>query len=304
MLTKVLRNLLERRAAKIETTQELRTKCLDKDICGLLLKGSKQAPSYVKSAMNKLLEEFPTVAFGFVDSTVEYVMNAEEFLPEYQDEQPRFVVFRKVSGGTGAADSKERLKTSLAALPTNGVAYGPMSNLVASVVQQTAVMTKVPVLPVIKTRTKKLEQEERNKRARKLEQQRRQAEGRSGRTTTGSGDGSFSEANDGSRDGRRAERERRRAEHMAQHNVKPKTPEEIAELERQRRIRMDEEAAKWNIAPEDAPEEGEVAHDDEYTLDDIMGDEEGESGGSSERKTRNQHDHDEEDNGEDVMDLD
>ncbi len=296
--------MLERRAAKIETTQELRTRCLDKEICGLLLKGSKQAPSYVKSAMNKLLEEFPNVAFGFVDSTVEYVLNVEEYLPELQDEQPRFVVFRKVSGG---GDSKDRLKTSLAALPTNGVAYGPMSNLVASVVQQTAVMTKVPVLPVIKTRTKKLVQEEQNKRARKLEQLRRQTEGRSN-TERSSGGGAF-EANDGSRDGRRAERERRRAEHMAEHNVREKTPEEIAEMERQRRIRMDEEAARWNIASEDAPEEGEPIVD-EFNLDDIMGDddeeEKDEESGSARKHKTKHHDHGEgdEENGEDVLDLD
>jgi hypothetical protein len=73
----------------------------------------------------------------------------------------------------GSADSKgERFKTSIAALPTNGLSYGQMSNLVASVVTNSEPMTKLSTLPIIKTRTKKLVQEELAKRARKIEQQR------------------------------------------------------------------------------------------------------------------------------------
>jgi hypothetical protein len=56
-------------------------------------------------------------------------------------------VFSKVSG---SVDSKgERLKTSIAALPTNGVSYGQMSNLVASVVTNSEPMTKLSTLPTI-----------------------------------------------------------------------------------------------------------------------------------------------------------
>jgi hypothetical protein len=96
---------------------------------------------------------------------------------------------------------------------------------------------------------------------------------------------------------------------MAEHNVREKTPEEIAEMERQRRIRMDEEAARWNIASEDAPEEGEPIVD-EFNLDDIMGDddeeEKDEESGSARKHKTKHHDHGEgdEENGEDVLDLD
>ena len=62
MLVKALKNLLVPKAEKIETTQDLRTKCLDKEVCGLLLKGAKTSPNYVKDAMSKLLVEFPKVA--------------------------------------------------------------------------------------------------------------------------------------------------------------------------------------------------------------------------------------------------
>ena len=38
---------------------------------------------------------------------------------------------------------------------------------------------------------------------------------------------------------------------MKKNNLKPKTPEEIAEMERKRRARMEEEAAKWNVGGEE-----------------------------------------------------
>jgi len=252
---KAIKNLLEPKAEKIETTQDLRSKCLEKDICGLLLKGSKDSPKYVKDAMTKLLTEFPKVTFSVIDASVLYVKGLEaEFLPEMVEGQPRFAVFQKVAGSTDAA-SKDRLKTSVASLPSSGVSYGPMSNLVAGVIQKTQTMEKVPALPTIKTRTKKLLEEEKAKRQRRMEQQRRQAEGSS---SSSGGGGFFSGDNDGNSDGRKAERERRRAEHRKSNpNYREKTPEEIAEIERKRRQRMEEEASKWNMAPEDAPPEGE-----------------------------------------------
>jgi hypothetical protein len=283
MLVQLLRGKLEVRAHKVETTQDLRNKCLDKDMCALLLKGEKKAPSYLKDAMNKLLKEYPNVSFASMDASVLYAKNLEEYLPELADGQPRFVVFKKVSGSLAAGGT--RLITSIAPLDTNGVSYGSMSNLVASVVSETATMTKLSSLPLIKTRSKKIEKDEKAKRERKLDQQRRKDNGESPDSTPG---GAFS-ANDGSADGRRAEREKRRTEHRKENNVREKTPEEIKEMERQRRIRMTEEAERWNMAPDDAPDEGSADNDDGY---DYM-DEDGET----------VEDFDEEE-GDDVMDLD
>jgi hypothetical protein len=256
MLVRYLKGKLEPHAAKIETTQDLRAKCLDKEICALLLKGSnKKPPSYLKDAMQKLLVEFPTVAFASIDASALYVYNLEEYLPELRNEQPRFVVFKKVSGTIEKGG--DRLITSYATLPSgSGVSYGPMSNLVAGVIRNTTPTEKIPVLPTIKTRTKKLEREEAAKRERKANR---------GPATTPPG--MFSE-NDGSREGRRAERDRRRTEHRKNQNVREKTPEEIAEMERQRRQRMAEEAARWNMAPDDAPPTGEPMPADSYMFDD------------------------------------
>ena len=270
MLVKALRAKLEVRAAKIETTQDLRGKCLDKPMCGLLLKGAKKAPRYLKEAMQELLKEFPEVPFAAVDSSVLYVKNLEDMLPELKGEEPRFVVFKKVSGSTKAGG--DRLITSMATLePDTAVSYGTMSNLVAGVVRNTITPKKLPTLPQVKTRTKKLVQEEKAKRERKHDQQRRQKE-KAEQSSSGSG----SNENDGSRDGRRAERERRRAEHRAKNNVREKTPEEMAEMERKRRERMAAEAEKWNMAPEDAPPPGS-----DFLEEDLDGFDEGGGGGDT-----------------------
>ena len=196
------------------------------------------------------------------------------------------MVFKKVSGGLSAGDNETkaegRLKTSILALETPGVSFGAMNTLVSDALNGKK-MQKIPALPNIKTRTKKLEESERQKRDRKKDQARKKAQEDQKPPQT------FS-ANDGSKEGRRLERERRRAEHNAKNNVKPKTPEEIAELERKRRQRMEEEAAKWNIGAEDAPEEGEPAEEE------WMEDGEEDSG--------EYVDEDEEEDDEDVLDLD
>ncbi len=107
-------------------------------------------------------------------------------------------------------------------------------------------------MPNIKTRTKKLEESERTKRDRMKDQARqRSAEDKKLPPVQQT----FA-ANNGTKEGRRLERERRRAEHNAENDNLPKTPEEIAKMEKRRRQRMEEEAAKWNIGVDDSSEEG------------------------------------------------
>ena len=286
MLTKLLKQMLEPHAAKIEKTKELKEKCLNKDVCGLLLKGGKPEP-YVKHAIANLLGKYPKVQFASVDSTVLFVTSLEEYIPEYEAGKHRFVVFKKVSGGLSAGDNETkaegRLKTSVLSLEGDGVSFGSMSTLVSDALSGSKPMQKIPSLPNIKTRTRKLEEAERQKRDRKKDQARRKAtEDKQPPQQT------FS-ANDGTKEGRRLERNRRRAEHNAENNVKPKTPEEIKEMERKRRERMEEESKKWNIGGEDEEETGSESIEEEED----WGEEEGEF-----------VDEDEEEDDEDVLDLD
>jgi hypothetical protein len=256
MLTKLLKQMLEPHAAKIEKTKELKEKCLNKDYCALLLKGGKPEP-YVKHAMANLLGKYPHVQFASVDSNLLFLINLEEHLPEYVSGEHRFVVFKKVSGGLSVGDNNTkaegRLKTSISALDSPGVSFGTMDTLIGNALKGKN-LKSISTLPSIKTRTKKLEESERAKRDRKKDQARRKAQEDQKPPDT------FT-ANDGSKEGRRLERERRRAEHNKENNVKPKTPEELAEMERKRRERMEEEAAKWNIGEGGAPEEGESNED-------------------------------------------
>ncbi|KAL7513169.1 hypothetical protein ACHAXN_010249 [Cyclotella atomus] len=283
MLTKLLKQMLEPHAAKIEKTKELKEKCLNKDYCALLLKGGKPEP-YVKHAMANLLGKYPNVQFASVDSNLLFLINLEEYLPEYVSGEHRFVVFKKVSGGLSAGDNSTkaegRLKTSILALDTPGVSFGAMDALVGNALKGKN-LKSIPSLPNIKTRTKKLEEQERSKRDRKKDQARRkQQEDQKPPQQT-------FEANDGSKEGRRLERERRREEHAKANNIKPKTPEELAEMEKRRRERMEEEATKWNIGDADAPEEGEPITDEEW-----------------EDSDEGDYVDDEEEDDEDVMDLD
>lgn len=268
MLTKLLKQMLEPHAAKVERTKELKEKCLNKDMCGLLLKGGKPEP-YVKHAVANLLGKYPNVQFASIDSSALFLTNLEEYLPEYVAGEHRFVVFKKVSGGLAAGDNETkaegRLKTSILAPDEPGISFGSMSTLVSNVINGNK-MLNIPALPSIKTRTKKLEESERQKRDRKKDQARQRASDDKKPPPQ-----TFS-ANDGTKEGRRLERERRRTEHASENDVKPKTPEEIAEMEKRRRERMEEEAKKWNIGEDDGSEGdgGESmdgAEDDEDVID-------------------------------------
>mmetsp|Transcript_17444 Transcript_17444/g.32693 ORF Transcript_17444/g.32693 Transcript_17444/m.32693 type:complete len:439 (-) Transcript_17444:709-2025(-) len=286
MLTKLLKQMLEPHAAKIEKTKELKEKCLNKDVCGLLLKGGKPEP-YVKHAVANLLGKYPNVQFASIDSTVLFLTNLEEYLPEYESGQHRFVVFKKVSGGLAAGDNETkaegRLKTSILPLESDGVSFGAINTLVSDALNGKT-MKKIPSLPNVKTRTRKLEESERQKRDRKKDQARKKSKDDSTPPQQ-----TFS-ANDGSKEGRKLERDRRRAEHNKENNVKPKTPEELAEIEKRRRQRMEEESAKWNIEGEDEEEGGST---EEGWMD----------SGDEEEGDSDSNDDDEEDD-EDVLDLD
>lgn len=295
MLTKLLKGMLEPHAAKIENTKDLKSKCLNKAMCGLLLKGGKPEP-YVKDAVTNLLGAYPDVQFASVDTTVLLLANLEEYLPEYETGQHRFVLFKKVGGGLEAGDNETegsgRLVTSILPLEDPSISYGSINMLIKKAKSGSGKPTKLPMLPSIKTRTKKLEEAERKKRER-IRGQKDKARKKAQESQKPAG--MFAE-NDGSAEGRKAERERRRQEHMKKNNLKAKTPEEIAEMERKRRERMEEEAAKWNVgAEEDYAEGGESVEDGEEDNIDF-------DGGGDEDEYVDVDDGDDED--EDVLDLD
>lgn len=285
MLVKVLKGMLEPHAAKIESTKDLKSKCLSKDVCALLLKGGTPQ-QFLKDAFKNLLTSYEDVQFASLDSATMLLTGLEEYLPEFESGKHRFVVFKKISGGMKAEDG--RLITSMVPLAEDeSISFSTMGTLVSDVKSGKSKAKKLSSLPQVKTRTKKLEAQMKEKRDRSNKKK---------ETPKTTPSGSFSE-NDGSKEGRRAERERRRQEHRKNNpNYKESTPEEIAEREKRRRERMEQEAAKWNIGEADAPEEGEP-----------IGDESGYDGFEEyddEGYDTYEVDEEEEEDDEDVLDLD
>lgn len=280
MLTKLLKGMLEPHAAKIENTKDLKSKCLNKNICALLLKGGTP-PQALKDAFKNMLSTYEDVSFASVDTQTMILPGLEEYLPEYEAGHHRFVVFKKISGGLEAKDG--RLITSIAPL-NESISFNNMSNLINDVRSGSVTPKKLSGAPQVKTRSKKLEAQLKAKRERSQKKKDAPKEKASSGSTE----------NDGSKEGRKAERERRRAEHKAKNpNYKEKTPEEKAEMERQRRQRMEEEAKKWNIGAEDAPEEGDPIDDGYAAFEDV-----------EEEEYIEDMDEDEYDDDEDVLDLD
>lgn len=314
MLNKALRSKLEPRTVKIENTKQLKTLCLNKDVCALFLKGGVPVDRRTKDAMADLITTRPDVVFASVDSSALLLTNLEDHLPMYSKGRHRFLTFRKVSGGLEAGDdattsdgdddaaatSSEkrkrsgRLITSVANYAGNDYSYDALNAFVNGVRNGSVEAKKLSSLPVVKTRTKKLEEQERQKRARAQERERRKREGDAGGSQQQQQSGRFEE---GSKEARKEDRDRRRREHLANQGKqhRERTPEEIAEIERKRRQRMEEEAEKWNMKPDDAPDEGDPV------------DEDGEGGSFFEEDGEDDQDvgddGDDEDD-EDVLDLD
>lgn len=298
MLSKVIRQMVLPHTVKIASSKDLKNKCLNAQTCALLLKGGTPQ-KFLKDAIQNLLQKYgdtdddmKRVVFASVDASVLYTLGLEEHIPEFVADAPthRFVVFRKVSGGIQEKDA--RLITSMATLE-DGVAlsHNVMENLITSVRSGKKTMKKLSSLPQVKTRTKKLVEQEKAKRERKANAGKKKSQGTSSSSSTESHSGD----NDGTKEGRRAERDRRREEHRKSNpNYKEKTPEEIAEIERRRRQRMAEEAEKWNIGAEDAPPEGEPVDEDGGGYDGF------EDGDGYDEAEENEDDEDD----EDVMDLD
>lgn len=250
MLTKVLKGMLEPHAQKIESTKDFKSKCLNKNICALLLKGGTPTKA-LKDAFKNLLNTYEDVQFASFDSQNMMMIGLEDQLPEYKGGHHRFVVFKKMSGGLETKDG--RLVTSIVPLDTS-ISYNNMSTLINEVKNGSRTPKKLSSLPQVKTRSKKLEEQERAKR----ERSNKKKEAPKEKTAA-------SVENDGSKEGRKAERERRRAEHRAKNpEYREKTPEEKAEIERQRRQRMEEDAKKWNIGGEDDEEDGTPIDDESY----------------------------------------
>jgi hypothetical protein len=235
-----------------------------------------------------------------MDSTVLLMANLEStnlHEAEFSKGVHRLAAFKRVSGSLNASNTTKdadegggkqnhgRLVTSVVAY-TGDFHHLSLNNFVSDILNAKYSFTRLPALPTIKTRSKKNEEAERAKRQRYSDQKMREAQRSQGSTSDQqrSPDGIFT------KEQRKADRDRLRDEHRKKQKVRDLTPEEIAERERLRRQRMEEEAAKWNVLPDDAPPEGELFDEE---IDDNAAYEDKESGFGEGLDTE-----------EDIMDLD
>ena len=158
----------------------------------------------------------------------------------------------KFDEGEEGKQNPGRLVTSVVAYTGKSFHQSSLSSFLADIVNGKYLFTKLPALPAIKTRSKKNEEAEGTKRKRYLDRKFRETQRQhesSSQSQQRTSDGIFT------KEQRKADRDRLRDDHRKVNKVRDLTPEEIAERERNRRQRMEEEAAKWNVLPDDAPPE-------------------------------------------------
>jgi len=310
MLLKLLRQMIEPHPTKISSTKVLKASCLDKEYCAVLIKGGTPT-STIKSSIQKLMETYENqsnIEFASVDGTALAMTNLEEYQELVPKGKFQFWLFKKVSGGLKVASSASstrkskdesteeddediettikpqekkqatksdsRLISSTAIHQSEDFSYKALHTFLSTQMSSSSSLTKLSVLPAITTRTKKVEEASANKRNRILEQRQRVYDNQQNPNQEQQSSSTFS---NNKHDERRADREQKRAEHNKEHNVKQRTPEELAERERSRRQRMEEEAAKWNIQEEEDGGSSGTFESDEQDLEEEMyldGDEE------------------------------
>ena len=259
MLTKALRKVFVPGPVKLDNSKTLKAKCLDMEYCVVFLKGSTSvSEKYIKDAINTLSADYSrnkNMVIASVDATSNYMSNLEEVLlslPEYKEGEHRLVGFKKLGGSASLSEDDDkkdqgRLITSTAVFDSKSTKmdYDSLSYFISGLQSGSIETKKLSTLPGIKTRTKKSQTQISSKREKIRGRAKEKARAQQEQTFAGSSTKSDTKAE------RKAERDRRRREHHAKNNVKPKTPEEIAAIEAQRRKRMEEEAAKWNMMEED-----------------------------------------------------
>lgn len=298
MLIKALKSQLEPRAAKIETTKQLKTDCLNKPHCLLFIKGGSPE-KYVVNGWKEIMTEFDgKIQFASMDGNTLLLSNLESTnVPlEFNKGQHRMIYFRKVSGSMEAKNDTKTDRLISSALGYTGKSFHQpvLHGFVTDVLGNKYKPSKLAALPAVKTRTKKNEEAELQKRQRYLQQQERKRQQEAGEkpSSTINEEGAFT------KEARKAQRDRMREDHQKNNpNYRELTPEEKLQKEQERRQRMEEEAAKWNIqSEEDYVPEGDPVTDEEpmdsWQEDDLDADE------------MDLDNDDDEAEGDDVMDLD
>jgi len=147
---------------KIKTSRDLKSKCLNRNMCFLILKPKSVDDKFAKM-MKRLLKKYKDVRFCIVESEHVLVSHVEEYIPLY-DGKIRIVVFQR-------NNNKGKSVLSFSYLNKN-VDYKNMDQLLKRVVQRNSIeWKKLPLIPYIQTRSKKNEKLDIKKRERLKKQE-------------------------------------------------------------------------------------------------------------------------------------
>lgn len=149
---------------KIKTSKDFKTKCLSKNMCGLILKPRIMEKKLTKT-IKKLMKEYKDVKFCSVESEHVLVPHVEEYIPLYEG-KVRFVVFQREY-------NKDKSVVRFVYLEQEAD-YKHMNQLLKKMILKSITdWRKLPILPYIQTRSKKNEQLDLKKRERLKKQQER-----------------------------------------------------------------------------------------------------------------------------------
>jgi hypothetical protein len=157
-LARVVNQMISPRTAKIETTKHLKTRCLSHQFCGLIMR-SGAADSTLKATVKDLMEEFPTVTFASIDSSL-LELSIEKKMGEYTAGKHRFVLFNRANYDDEEVEDEEAAKKGdtkviTSAKPFKGeMTVAGISSFVQSAIDKSLKFTKLPSLPTLSTRRK------------------------------------------------------------------------------------------------------------------------------------------------------
>jgi hypothetical protein len=164
LLAKGIKNILEPKSAKLETSKHLKSRCLSFGHCLLLLKGG-EVNDTLKNDIKKLVSEFPEVQFAHVDSNL-LEMNLEKKMKPFEVGSHRVVMFKRVDGEDDGEEESEKsskkskpsttkLTTSAKSYKSGDYSYDALKTFISGGIETEDGFKTLPATPKLSVRTKK-----------------------------------------------------------------------------------------------------------------------------------------------------
>jgi len=95
---KHVRQAAKKGAVMVESAKELKTRCLSKPACVVVMMGYEDLGSHSRKAIEELIKVNDDLTFAMIDSS-KYMMSVETDLPKFELGENRLVMFKNISAG-------------------------------------------------------------------------------------------------------------------------------------------------------------------------------------------------------------